>query len=462
MKNKSIKILSIIALLLVYFIFLFHCLDSDMFFTIASGNDILHGNFYHNSLTNLPIIVQQWLYAVILAIFDNIGGFIGCMLFVAIQDGILWFLSYKFLYKKTNRRFLSIFCSLALIILTFEFTINVRPQITTLIFLLLEILILEKYKEIRNWKDLLWLIPVLILYANFHQAVYLYCIMIIIPYLFEEKADKNLIITTISMPFLSIFTPYGINGFTYIYKTFLSGALNKLDIIELRGMPLDSRYGIVAILMLLSIFWFGYKKQSNAFINFYGVITFGLLLTRARHVDIIYIPLLFVLVLILPKIKIQPAGKVLVLVMSILLIIPAALVNFSYGTNLKKTVLNGLSEEYTLVENLDIPKDAKIYNTINIGSYLEYFGYNTYIDMRPELYTPDYNNNRLNKYLETEIYYEEPDFLLSNFDYAILNNKCALNEIFENLGYRRVTYNKTYSVWNIKTVYKDFNTCYNN
>ena len=90
--SKTVKIFLLLTLGIIYLKFLIISQNTDMFFIIASGKDILNGNFYYNTYTNLPIIHQQWLYSVICALFDKLGIY-GHWLFVFIQDIVFYLIS---------------------------------------------------------------------------------------------------------------------------------------------------------------------------------------------------------------------------------------------------------------------------------------------------------------------------------------------------------------------------------
>lgn len=62
--------------------------DSDMYFIIATGREILENGIPHTNVWTIDpgqgIVVQQWLYAVILALVDK-AGYAGFSAFIAFQ-----------------------------------------------------------------------------------------------------------------------------------------------------------------------------------------------------------------------------------------------------------------------------------------------------------------------------------------------------------------------------------------
>ena len=289
-KDTREKIYLFLSILFIYSIILVHCLDSDMFFIVSSGNDILNGEFYYNPHTQLPLVNQQWLYSVILALIDNNFGFIGDTIFVLVQDTILFWLTYKLLYKKTNDKYMSLLSPIILIILTSCYMINVRPQIITVILLLAEYMILDKYAETNNWKHLLKLIPILLLFANVHNSIFLYSGIILIPFLVRNyKIDWKIVITGIIMPLFTLCTPYGLDGALFIFRVFIYNNGWTKNISELQPIPMFSMLGAVFVVVLISMLVLIYFKKSNKYINFYSTLTLVLLVTAARHFILMYI-----------------------------------------------------------------------------------------------------------------------------------------------------------------------------
>ena len=436
-KDTREKIYLFLSILFIYSIILVHCLDSDMFFIVSSGNDILNGEFYYNPHTQLPLVNQQWLYSVILALIDNNFGFIGDTVFVLVQDTILFWLTYKLLYKKTNDKYMSLISPIILIILTSCYMINVRPQIITVILLLAEYMILDKYTETNNWKHLLKLIPILLLFANVHNSIFLYSGIILIPFLIRNhKIDWKIVTTGIIMPLFTLCTPYGLDGALFIFRVFIYNNGWTKNISELQPIPMFSMLGAVFVVVLISMLVLIYFKKSNKYINFYSTLTLILLVTAARHFILMYIPLVLITVVAIqnkPKVKIIPNY------MSLVLLFTCSIICFSTYAMYNESSLFEIKNEIELIEKLDeanIPKDSKIFNNINIGAYLEYYEYNAFIDLRPELYTKPYNNDRLAQYtsVNTDNIVINVDNVknIDNFDYVILYNNDPLVLMIDN------------------------------
>ncbi len=437
-------VLFIISISLLYIAFLLHSQDADMFFTIYSGKELLQNNFIYNNSTHLPIIIQQWLYAIILYKIDQFG-YIGDILFVFIQNIILWIISYKFIYLKTNNKYKAYIIPIVCTLICNTYMINIRPQIITMILLVSQIYVLEKYKLTNNWKLLLYLILIGILSANFHQAVFLYHMYVMLPYMLnintKNLIDYKVVLFTIIMLTTILLTPYGINGFLFIFKVAKSNAFNNIDILEIEPITITSFLGVCAVIMLLYVLIINYLHKSNIYINFYAISIILLSLMSVRHMSILYIPLLFIFTNIEFNISIPILYLYSILFLSSLIFIsrlntPLDLVK----TNTPSTLYN--------IETI-IPKNARVFNTMNIGGYLEYLGYNNIrLDTRPELYTSEFiNENRLDEYIATEKCIDKDGFYLedntikkylTNYDYIILNSNAYANKLMIDLNYKQI------------------------
>lgn len=436
--SKTVKIFLLLTLGIIYLKFLIISQNTDMFFIIASGKDILNGNFYYNTYTNLPIIHQQWLYSVICALFDKLGIY-GHWLFVFIQDIVLWYVSYRFINKKTKNNWSAIIIPIITIIICHNYMICIRPQIITMILLISELLVIEKYKENFNGKYLLWLLPISILEANLHQSLFLYHIFIMIPYLYnieEKQIDWKLILISPFMVLSTLLTPYGLDGTLFIFKVAQSNVFDKVSINEVAPVKISSYIGIVLLIMLLTIILLNYKRKSNKYINFYVISVFILCLISVRHSILMMIPLLYLLVLIDFDKKKSIKGILVLMFLGTLWLLNT--LNSPYN------ILTNEENKCICVEVLEeIPKDATIYNEMNLGNYLEYMEYeNILFDVRPELYTyplceKDYFNDykkfrfgfSLNGTLATD---EEIQEIYNDYEYIIAQKVSYVNRILQN------------------------------
>lgn len=381
-KNGA-KVLFFIGAIIFYLVLLFGSQDNDMFFEITSGRDLLNGNFKTAShLNDFPMIVQQWLYSACLAIFDKLG-YAGHMLFVFIQDVILWIVSGLFIYRKTKNKYISIVAPIVITLGCYDYLVNIRPQIITMILLVTEILLLDKYHEKNENKYLIAMIPLLILAANFHQGLFLYHIFILIPYYFYEnyKIDWKLVLVTPAFMCCSLLTPYGLRGSLYILRTFNSGAYSLFNINELKCLNILSISGAKIIFMLAVAIMLIHWQSSDRYTNFYTFSVAFLCFTATRHLSIAFIPLMF----LTTKINFNKFDKYNTAIYSIV----ASLCFIGTIANIRQA--GDLRNTYGDVANVIEDKNATIYNSaMDVGGYLEYNGYTKVrIDSRCEAFSKE-------------------------------------------------------------------------
>ncbi len=480
MNDKTYRKISIIMLMIaaifVYGAFLLKCQDNDMYFEIVSGRDILNGNFYTVShLNGFPIVIQQWLYAVCLALADKLGT-IGLMSFVLIQDIILGVLSSIFIYEKSknrpNAKRNAIIGSFFAIIFCHEYMINVRPQIITMILIVAELILLEKYKKShtiikeRNVSYLIFIIPLLIIAANFHQAVFLYHILVLAPYYIEVSNIKRRVKTTNSFKswtwlidwkvvfftpiylVCSLCTPYGLDGVLYVIRTLMSDVYKIIPIAEIKPIEIFSYTGLkLLVLVVIGVIYlvYQYKKYDHIVDHhtlFFTFLIFLLALSNMRHMSISFIAVMFILANVDLTILKKPFVY-LILALGCFGISLVVLNNFQWQ-----------AETYTNVANVIEDHNAKIFNSaVDVGGWLEYNDYtNIYMDSRCEAFydkisgEPDriepiriiqtgYNNNR--EFVSNE----EIMSLVDEYDYIIsyksdyINRICDWNLIYEDDQY---------------------------
>lgn len=426
-------ILLIISLIFIYTILLLLSRDLDQYFEIASGRDILSGNFYYSTALNRPVVIQQWLYSVIMVFFDGFG-YIGNITLVFIQNTILWYVSYIFIYRKTNSNKKAILYPLLAMVLCAQYMINIRPQIITMIIIIIQFIILDIYKETNNKKYLFIMFPLLILAANFHQAVFLYHIFILAPYyvisIRNKKLDWTLIWFTPFYILCSLLTPYGINGFTYIYKALSSDTFDLVNIIEIRPLSYKNIMFTISVICIAYTIYLIYLHKSNIQLNFFVFSIFLLSLTSARHMSLLYIPVILVLIEYKNNTKLN---TYLVYLLSLMFFICVWAIGMRFDQRINRINLD-------INTNL-MEKDAKIFNYMDYGGFLEYNGYtNIALDTRPELYSKEELNNQ-NALIYGFIYEDDTQKMVDDnyiydiayeYDYIILKPISYANRILDN------------------------------
>ncbi len=478
--RKNLRILILMLFGLIYILLLFTVEEGDRYFTIASGRDLLNGQFYHIShmAYNKPTLINHWLYAVILTFFDKLGH-IGFIIWVMIQHAVLIYVSYKFLYRKTGDKFKSAIYPFITIICCDNYLFNTRPQIMTMIFLVLQIYLLNLYKETKENKYLIWLIPTYILAANMHGALFLYHIYIIIPFCFNEfrKNIKKLIdykVTGMSFIYMlcGCVTPYGFKSTLLGLKAMFSKQYAYFDYPECRPILLSGNItaskGRLYFLVLLFILVILIKEHKiNRYILFYSITIFLFCTMSLRHISIIYLSVLFLIPSLEDFINSKYVSKKGIVTLTVvcflyyLVFFTATYLGSPKTVNIVSSKNHDMTYELRYVPE-EIPKDKVVFSDYMVSGYLQYHGYTTTMDGRIELYDWQYFDSyfRLTDFVTYNPDTDEYDKHLTGseiitevnkYDTLVLNKKQKVNKIIKDTNKYKIIYtDDNYYIWQKK------------
>ena len=459
--NENIPLVMLLfSTIFLYIIALSTSQDNDMFFEIMSGRDILKGNFHTVShLNNHPMIIQQWLYCVFMALFDKLG-YLGHMLFVLIQNIILYILSSLFIYRKTHNLKKATIGSFVSIVICYQYMVNIRPQIITVILLIAELLLIELYKEKDSILYLFCVIPILLLHANFHQAVFLYSLFVLIPYYIDKKEDKlkldwRLILISPVYLLCSLCTPYGIDGSTYIIKTFTTKAYSYFNIVEIQPLSIFEYHGIILLIGIAISIWCIYNKKLNKFMLFYVFSLFLLVCgMNTRHLSILF--LMFMYILSYDELDVIVKNKYVKIGLAFMFLL-MSMSNANEIKDIRTTYIDNIGDYIT-------EQNAPIYNVnVHLGNWLEYQGYNNVlIDTRTEAF-PIMGDTEIlpNIYaLQTGIYkdldkntseFVSDEYVLDtikDYDYVVTLKLYYVNRVLgNNAKYKLIYKDNTFYIW---------------
>jgi len=359
--------------------------------------------------------------------------------------------------KSNNSTKSAIILSTVSLLYCADYLINIRPQIITIILLLAELILLELYKKDNKVKYLFFIIPILILAANFHQAIFLYHILLLVPYYISPSSkyyiDDTLVSITPLFLLCSLCTPYGLDGSLYVFRTFQSKVYDLYNINELGPLTLTSFTGIKFIILVIWTLVLLYFKKADykAVIYIFGL--FFLATTSIRHTTILYIPLLF-LVCSVNLTKLNNYWTRLIIA-SICMLLSMCLIGNAH--DIRTTNYENIE---TVIEN----KDAKIYNSaMDLGGFLEYNGYTKIrIDSRCEALSeaisgvPDVNENMFTintgyikigdkTELATDEYILE---IIDDYDYVISKQFDYVNRVLlDNSEWKPIYSSNSFYIW---------------
>lgn len=447
-KHKLSIFIKVVLLALIFGVIVFVSVwdtDTDIYFLIAEGREIIKDGIPYNltSFNYFPIetVIQQYGWCVVLAVaYDNLGN-IGLMLLQMVIVAFTAFINYSYLMLRFREidRYYSVFLSLLSLTCVF---LNLRPELLTYCLLISQLLITEKIIQTKKCKYVFCMIPVMLLEMQVHMSLWIFHAILLLPYIcpvriaFEKnefflnvkkkrelwilclpKKERFVLIVGIILSFMSILlNPYGLDGVFYIFRT---SKVWDFNIAECRNVSYFTLQGII-ILICVCLFILTCKKLRSSDIYLcVGIMFMGVVSYRNSMLMPIVILILFGRML-----RAQYYTKRALAVIFVLLLINIRLV----------PVTNELSNESynelaVIISNIE-DKNSKIYCIYEQGNYLEYMGYKTFFDARPEIYSIKINKTRdvaedfLILYRAKEQTGEVIDFY--RFDYMIVYRYSAL------------------------------------
>ena len=153
--------------------------------------------------------------------------------------------------------------------------ITTRPHIFDILFLLLEIYLLELYIKSNNKLYLIGLPIISILMINLHSSIWLMLFVFLLPYYVDNiikiktfKKDKYsiipIIITTIVMLLSGLINPYGIDSITYLFGSYGVESINNL-VKEMKPVVINSVTGIYVYAYIFVILFSCYYAKGKKF-----------------------------------------------------------------------------------------------------------------------------------------------------------------------------------------------------
>ena len=253
--------------------------DPDVWWHIKVGQDILRTHHwptvdtYSFTAAGTPWIAYEWLGEIVLALMYRPGGVVSlCVFLIAFGSVILLSLYWLGTVRSGNSK-ASFVSTLFLASLAFA-SFTLRPQMFGYLFLILTLLVLEKYRQGVSWP--LWTLPLIFLaWVNTHGS-FIIGIGVVGLYLaaglvsFEVgsvkavawtqeqrlRLEKALLLCLAVLPI----TPYGTQLAVYPFDMAFSQPINVANVNEWRPMPFELIggkifLGMVVLFFLLQMFF---------------------------------------------------------------------------------------------------------------------------------------------------------------------------------------------------------------
>jgi len=474
-KLNNFYLRTILFIIPILEILLNYGIDNDFWFTINQGRYVLNSGFPTTVIntihSGLSFTYQSYGTGVLYYLIYNLLGTVGIMIFLIIISELISYFFYKLCYLLSNNKKVSYIITIIMITFLSLFFIATRPQIFTYLNLIIILYLLEKYIKSNNKKYLYFIPLIFLLEANMHGIYFIPLLIIICPYIINSfkfnilgiKSEgfnkKPLIITYLISFLVGFINPYTYKTVFYGFSSY-TNTLKKL-VLELHSPTIHTLTGIIIFILIFGTFFIYYIKKDKRLPLRYYLLIMG---TTLMALDAIKSAPFFAICALFPiaylyktkETKDNKITKSLIISNSLIIIVTITL-SIIFIRPIDNNHLNKPCDFLDKENKIDNPK---IYTNFWSGSYLEYRGYNCYIDPRAEVYLKS-NNKKvdiINEYYNLQYTtYNYISFLMKyNFDYLVLEkNK---DSIYYYLKYYPIEeYNKIYEdnyyqIWQKKDV----------
>jgi hypothetical protein len=252
--------------------------DPDVWWHIKAGQDILRTHHwpttdsYSFTAAGTPWIAYEWLGEIVLALVYRAGGVVALLVMLVVLGSIIILLLYWLATVRSGNSKAAFVSALALASLAFA-SFTLRPQMFGYLFLILTLLVMEKFRQGVSWP--LWTLPLIFLaWVNTHGS-FIIGIGVVALYLCAGlssfqlgsveaiawtskqrlQLEKALLFCLAVLPI----TPYGTQLAVYPFDMAFSQPINVANVNEWRPMPFElvggkMFLGLVVIFFLLQMF----------------------------------------------------------------------------------------------------------------------------------------------------------------------------------------------------------------
>ena len=253
--------------------------DPDVWWHIKVGQDILRTHLfptidsYSFTASGTPWIAYEWLGEIVLALVHRAGGVVAMGIFLIVLGSVIILSLYWLATVRSGNSKAGFVSALFLASLAFA-SFTLRPQMFGYLFLILTLLVLEKFRQGNSWP--LWTLPVIFLaWVNTHGS-FIIGIGVVALYLcaglfsFQKGSvqaiawtrKQRLQLETALLFCLAVLpiTPYGTQLAVYPFDMAFSQPINVANVNEWRPMPFELVggkifLGLVVIFFLLQMFF---------------------------------------------------------------------------------------------------------------------------------------------------------------------------------------------------------------
>ncbi|MGN0384218.1 MAG: hypothetical protein ACI4DS_08105 [Eubacterium sp.] len=418
-------------------------INSDAWFLLNGGRYILNNGFPYiepfTIHTGLNYVMQQWMTSVIFYKIYSIAGTIGLITLVYIIFIIIIVSIYKLCMIVSKNNFLVSVVSTFVSAIYISFQMTTRPQIFTILILVLEVLVLEKYINSNKWQELIWLPIISVFFINVHAAMWFMQFIVLLPYIIDSYnldlkvikgqgyPKKPLFITALFMFLGGFVNPYGIKSITYVFGSYGIEEINDY-VKEMHPLNITQSVGLFLFLLFFIIIasFILYKKGTMRLRYVLLMLGFGYMsLLTVRNMFLFSSCAVFGMAYYFKDLQLSTyvvaniskplksgSSKLFRIIVSVLMIAVLCFGIFYKVTTIDNSIVQKDAVDYIL-KNCNVDT-VKMYTSYNDGAYAEYMGIKCYMDARAEVFLKSKNGKEDIFYeycrlLDGKIYYK--DFL---------------------------------------------------
>jgi hypothetical protein len=253
--------------------------DPDIWWHIKVGQDILRTHHwptvdaYSFTAAGTPWIAYEWLGEIVLALVYRAGGVVALCVFLMIFGSVILLTLYWLATVRSGNSKAGFIATLFLASLAFA-SFTLRPQMFGYLFLILTLLVMEKFRQGVSWP--LWTLPLIFLaWVNVHGSFIIGIGVVglyLVAGLFSFQAGsvqavawtekQRIRLETALLLCLAVLpiTPYGTQLAVYPFDMAFSQPINVANVNEWRPMPFELVggkifLGMVVIFFLLQMFF---------------------------------------------------------------------------------------------------------------------------------------------------------------------------------------------------------------
>lgn len=451
--KKNFKYVYLMAILLLPVILTKKNVDNDTWFILNLGRYTLNNGFTFvdpfSMHEGLSYIFQQWLSGVYFYSLYKLGGQTLLISIMVLESILMLYIMYKLIMLVSGKNYWVSVTLTALFSIFASVYMTTRPEITTYIILITELLMLEKYIDTGKWQFLIALPLLSIIEINLHAATWPLLFIFILPYMCSLNILKKIksisvsnfrklpiLISVLFMLFGGFINPYGYKAMIYLLKS--GGAKYKTFITELKATTFIDFWGLYILITFIIGLYLIFKNKINVQYIFLFAGTFLMTIIAFRNISFYGLGVCILFGSALKNVSykgkytnyiLYPFGITLILALLIL-----SVDCISSGITVKENVKNW--QEIVLYLNKNTDKNIKLFTDFNSGGYFEFNGYKASIDARMELYTKKMNKkydyyDEFILFNRGYIYYK--DYLDKyNFDYVVIANSCPAKLSLDN------------------------------